>query len=311
MVHHPRRDSGTLPNAGESRKAREHLAETPEDQSLGDGTGGSSGSTQQGSSPARGDSIKHTSENPERSNPVTPSTGKRKKKALSPLIFLKPALTEPVSVWDELRSTVEAHREESEGRASLSTAELGRLTPYAAVEYLLGCGNPHGIGWRDLCFCDRSGNSLGLDLPRFIATYGLGLSDQRVHDPSLEAAIANARRRLDTTSDSNTALSNLVPGVTINPRFNDRDFMRHLERSTQACKVNPSPLRLLAIAAVLPSRFTEVIRDELVRDAALPVTEGVSGLKSEDARLGENIGVVETFLESLAESKSTLQLGRD
>lgn len=48
--------------------------------------------------------------------------------------------------------------------------------------------------------------------------------------------------------------------------------MRHLERATQACRVDPSPLRLLAVAAAFPSRFTEVIRDELIRDAALSPT---------------------------------------
>ncbi|KAF4647248.1 hypothetical protein FOL47_004857, partial [Perkinsus chesapeaki] len=162
---------------------------------------------------------------------VTP----KKTKKLTPLILPAAAIDGSTSVWDQLRLTLEAHRGETPDKDLLSPAELSRLTPYSAVEYLLGCGHPRGIGWKGLFFQDRSGNNLGLDVPKFIANYGLGLSDQRVRDASLDAAVANARRQMVTATDT-AEITKLFPSMAIGPKFNYRDFMRHLERATQACK---------------------------------------------------------------------------
>ncbi|KAF4742751.1 hypothetical protein FOZ62_032067, partial [Perkinsus olseni] len=160
------------------------------------------------------------------------------------------------TVWDQLQQSVETSSASGRSDERLSAAELR---------------HPKGLGWKGLSFHDRSGRDLGLDFPRFIASYGLALSDSCVKDPPLECAIDNARQRLESTltKENESHVSQLVR----KPTFDYRDYTRNLQQATQACKVNTSPLKLLAVAAALPSRFSEVIRDELLRDASLSPSE--------------------------------------
>ncbi|KAF4755323.1 hypothetical protein FOZ62_003483 [Perkinsus olseni] len=181
------------------------------------------------------------------------------------------------SVWDQLQQSVESSSASGRSDKRLSAAELSMLTPYSITEYVLGAGHPKGLGWKGLSFHDKSGRDLGLDFPRFIASYGLALSDSCVKGPALECAIDNARQRLESTltKENESHASQLVR----TPTFDYRDYTRNLQQATQACKVNTSPLKLLSVAAALPSRFSEVIRDDLLRDASLPPSESKYGTR--------------------------------